>query len=396
MSRLLKQRYFIIDELGRGGMGVLYKARDIQLGGRLVAVKEMSQDELRPDQIVAASQAFEQEALMLAHLMHPHLPSIHEHFAEAGCWYLVMEFIDGQALEDYRRAQGGKLLVEEVLDSGMQLCSVLDYLHTRQPSIIFRDLKPRNIMRTPDGHLYLIDFGIARHFKRDQARDTAIAYSKGYAAPEQYGETQTTARSDIYSLGATLHHLLSGNHPALTPFRFTPIPAQGETKLSQLNTLIMQMVEMDESKRPPSMAEVKLRLQRIAAQQATGQISSSRSGGKTPLIPKQQAPVHVAPSSASRLSQSGILPATAPSSSQSLQRPISRRSVLIAVAGVVAAGGGITVTVELVNKFNYDQNHLLTLETFTGQSGTIYSVAWSPDGKRIASSGDNVQVWKAS
>src|SRR5438876_3995810 len=110
--------------------------------------------------------------------------------------------------------------MEEALDAGMQLCSVLGYLHACQPPIIFRDLKPANIMRTAESNLYLIDFGIARHFKPGQARDTVAFGSPGYAAPEQYGQAQTTPRSDIYSLGAILHQLLSGNDPSVAPFRF--------------------------------------------------------------------------------------------------------------------------------------------------------------------------------
>src|SRR5207245_3375579 len=102
---------------------------------------------------------------------------------------------------------------EEVIDIGIQLCTVLDYLHTREPSIIFRDLKPANIMRTANGHLYLIDFGIARHFKPGQSRDTMALGSPGYAAPEQYGRAQTTPRADLYSLGVMLQQLLTWNNP---------------------------------------------------------------------------------------------------------------------------------------------------------------------------------------
>jgi serine/threonine protein kinase len=142
MPHLLKQRYLITDTLGRGGMGVVYKAHDTQLRNRLVAIKEMQQSS--DDQM--AADAFKHEAEILAHLMHPHLPSIHEHFMESGYWYLVMEFIEGQTLEKYVQAKGGWLPYNEVIEIGLQLCTILDYLHTRQPPIIFRDLKPLNIM----------------------------------------------------------------------------------------------------------------------------------------------------------------------------------------------------------------------------------------------------------
>ena len=110
---------------------------------------------------------------MLARLQHPNLPNIFDHFGENGRWYLVMSFLQGETLENYLSGkQSGKLPLDEVIDIGIQLCTVLGYLHNQQPPIIFRDLKPTNIMRTPDGHIYLIDFGIARHFKPGQAKVT--------------------------------------------------------------------------------------------------------------------------------------------------------------------------------------------------------------------------------
>src|SRR6266699_3917283 len=135
-----------------------------------------------------------------------------------------MDFIEGETLENHlNKASQGYLSVQDALDIGSQLCSVLDYLHTRNPPIIFRDLKPSNVMRTPEGQLYLIDFGIARIFKQGQSRDTVALGSPGYAAPEQYGRAQSTPRNDIYSLGATLHHLLSGRDPSESPLVFPPL-----------------------------------------------------------------------------------------------------------------------------------------------------------------------------
>ncbi|EFH84908.1 serine/threonine protein kinase [Ktedonobacter racemifer DSM 44963] len=258
---LLKQRYLILSRLGQGGMGAVYRAADTQLGDRLVAVKEMSQKGLDPQEVAEAAAAFKREALMLAGLFHRHLPRIYDHFADAGRYYLVMDFIAGETLEEHRVKVGGKLLREEVLDIGLQLATVLDYLHSHQPPIIFRDLKPANVMRTPEGDLFLIDFGIARHFKAGQAKDTVAYGSAGYAAPEQYGKAQTTPQSDVYSLGATLHHLLSGHDPSLSPFRFASLFGAGTP--ADLGTLIARMVDMDVEKRPASMAEVKQELQRL-------------------------------------------------------------------------------------------------------------------------------------
>src|SRR6266704_1925567 len=229
---------------------------------------------MSPQEIIEATENFKREALLLAGLTHPNLPSIYDHFSEAGRWYLVMDFIEGETLEErLNKEPEGRLSVEEAQRIGIQLCTVLGYLHGRQPPIIFRDLKPANIMMTPDGHLYLIDFGIARHFKPGQAKDTIAFGSPGYAAPEQYGKAQTTARSDIYSLGATLHNLLTGIDPSLSPFQFAPLQQQGRPIPPGLESLIMQMLEMNEGKRPESMIAIKQQLQSIDRQHPTGHIN---------------------------------------------------------------------------------------------------------------------------
>lgn len=264
-GQLLQQRYHILHVVGQGGMGAIYKAEDTLFGNRLVAVKEMRQTGLDPQEIAETAEQFKQEALLLAGLKHPSLPSIYDHFAANGRWYLVMDFIEGETLEEHlNRAKGKVLPLPEVLDIGIQLSKVLGYLHTRPTPIIFRDLKPSNVMLTPDGNVYLIDFGIARLFKPGQAKDTVAYGSAGYASREQYGKAQTTPQSDIYSLGVMLHEMLSGNDPSAAPFQFAPlhIPEQPE-----LAALITQMLDMDVSKRPPSMAAVRQALERIADQQ---------------------------------------------------------------------------------------------------------------------------------
>ncbi len=266
-NQKLRGRYFILHKIAEGGFGAVYKAEDTMLGNRLVAIKEMSQRGLKSKQeIDESTKSFEREAFLLAGLMHPHLPGIHDHFEEDGHWYLVMDFIEGETLDKYLDTLK-KLPIEErvkkVIAIGIQLCTVLDYLHNQQPPIIFRDLKPLNIMRAADGHLYLIDFGIARHFKPGQPKDTIPLGSPGYASREHYGKVQTTPRSDIYSLGAILHQLLSGDDPSLLPFQFAPLSRLAIP--ADLGTLIMQMVEMDANNRPPSASYIKGKLQAIAA-----------------------------------------------------------------------------------------------------------------------------------
>src|SRR5437899_4490857 len=278
-NHLLKQRYRVISQVGKGGFGAVYKAADLQFGNRRVAIKEMSQSSLSTQELVEATAAFKREALLLAGLTHPNLPRIYEQFTDMGRWYLVMDFIEGETLEEHlSRLKDRKLPVEKVLEIGVQLCNVLEYLHMRQPPIIFRDLKPANVMLTVHGHVYLIDFGIARHFKPGQAKDTTALGSTGYAAPEQYGKAQTTPRADIYALRATLHQLLSGNDPADTPFQFASLQLPDHPTLSRLEKLIKQMIQMDTSKRPASIAAIKQELQSIATQQLIGKTNPLQAG----------------------------------------------------------------------------------------------------------------------
>ena len=260
---LLKQRYRILGPVGQGGFGAVYKAEDTQFDGRLVAIKEINLSVLTAQEVIEATDAFNREVLLLSGLAHPHLPRLCDHFTDAEHWYLVIDFIEGETLEQYLdKTLNGRLPREEVIAIGIQLCTVLDYLHTREPSIIFRDLKPANIMRTADRHLYLIDFGIARHFKPGQSRDTMALGSPGYAAPEQYGRAQTTPRADIYSLGVMLHQLLTGNDPAQPPFDLALSPLQDQP--DSLMALLLQMVAMDANKRPAGMSVVEQELKQIA------------------------------------------------------------------------------------------------------------------------------------
>jgi serine/threonine protein kinase len=277
LHTLFRDRYFIMSKVGSGGFGSVYKATDMQNEGRLVAIKEVDLLKLHPQVITEAIAAFQSEVSLLSQLDHPNLPRLYEHFQHPGRWYLVMDFIAGETLEEYQsRAPNRRLLLSEALDIGLQLCTVLDYLHSQQPPIIFRDLKPSNIMRTPTGQLYLIDFGIARYFKPGQAKDTVALGSLGYAAPEQYGKAQTTPRADIYSLGAVLHQLLTARDPSDSPFSFPPLRPQSHSDpgslsssmvdvlVNKLEVLIASMLDMDVTKRPPNVIYVKRELQVVS------------------------------------------------------------------------------------------------------------------------------------
>lgn len=215
----LAGRYSIVGLLGTGGMGAVYLASDSRIAGKTWAVKEMSDAALLdPQEKQAAIRAFQSEANLLASLDHPNIPKVVDSFSEAGKYYLVMDFVPGKTLEKMLEEQGASFSEQQVAEWGVQLCDVLDYLHSRQPPVIFRDLKPGNVILQPDGAIKLIDFGIARLFKPGRPGDTTLFGTPGFAAPEQHGRAQTDGRSDIYSLGVLLHHLTTGHDPAADPF----------------------------------------------------------------------------------------------------------------------------------------------------------------------------------
>ncbi len=413
---LLKQRYVIIKQIGKGGFGAVYQAEDTHFGNRTVAVKEMSQNGLKPEDIVSASEDFRREAHLLAGLIHPNLPRIYEHFTDTGRSYLVMDYIDGQALDEQLAQRYGKLLsIDKVLEIGIQLSDVLDYLHTRQPPIIFRDLKPANVMMTASGHLYLIDFGIARHFKPGKAKDTSALGSSGYAAPEQYGKAQTTPQTDIYGLGATLHQLLTGHDPSDTPFHFMPISLDNQPALAGLDTLIMSMVAIKVEERPASAALVKQQLQQFMTRLTVHrthqlpygipnayQTLPTRQPGQAGL-PAQRPPASNLPSlpmkvSAPKVARSSrINPQQIRPQSNTLYMCIGHTSRITSVVwspnGKYIASGSFDKTTHL-----WDANNGQNIRAHKAHMQRIQALAWSPDSTRIASASDDatVQIWDIS
>lgn len=282
---MLAGRYQLLSRIGQGGMGAVYKAADTKFNNRPVALKEMSRAGLPPARLKEAEAAFEHEAHLLADLLHPNLPRIYEHFTENERSYLVMDFIEGQTLEDYlEKVGGGPLPVEQVVRWATELCDVLNYLHTHQPPIIFRDLKPANVMIGDNGHIYLIDFGIARIFKPGKQHDTVALGSPGYAAPEQYGKAQSSPRSDIYSLGALLHHLLTGLDPSEQPFFFRPASQVNSAVNPALESLLRRMLEMDSERRPASAQEVSQALERATTKMTPAMLAGAVQSASDPLL----------------------------------------------------------------------------------------------------------------
>lgn len=213
---ILANRYTIHRPLGRGGMGAVYLASMEALGGKKVAVKEMELQGHNPAELQAALKQFQTEATFLANLDHPNLVSVSDFFAEGNRYYLVMAHVDGETLDQKLRQRGQVFEWSQVREWALTLCEVLHYLHTRTPPILFRDLKPSNIMLDRNGTLKLIDFGIARLGEAGSKTSTFLqgTGTSGFSPIEQYGGSGSTdARSDVYSLGATMYILLTGQVP---------------------------------------------------------------------------------------------------------------------------------------------------------------------------------------
>jgi len=259
---LLAYRYRILHQIGQGGFAIVYKAEDLFQKNRLLAIKQLNLGALSAQEMIDATDAYNREVTYLSHLQHENLPRVFDHFTDTNNWYVVMEYIEGKTLEEkLSAARNRPLSVKRTLEIGITLCTVLQYLHAQSPPIIFRDLKPANIMISRMGRLYLIDFGIARRYKQGQGKDTGALGSPGYAAPEQYGKSaQTTPQTDVYGLGATLQTLLTGKEPL--EFLAEGIPLKRSIP-QDLRTLLTRMLERDASKRPYDMDEVKLELQRL-------------------------------------------------------------------------------------------------------------------------------------
>jgi serine/threonine protein kinase len=251
----LQGRYNIIQFISQGGMAAVYLGADTRLGNRHVAVKEMNPANLPPSDQQWAITAFQQEAQVLAGLNHPAIARVVDFFQEGPFWYLVMEYVAGEALDVALSRFPRGLAEAQVLNWAAQLGSALDYLHQQYPPVIFRDLKPGNVMVQPDGTLKLIDFGIARYFKPGQNQDTLRLGTPGYAAPEQYGRGQTDARSDVYSFGVLLHQLLTGYDPALTPMNLPPIRSLRPDISGRIAQAVEQAMRPDPSQRYVSVRE---------------------------------------------------------------------------------------------------------------------------------------------
>jgi len=226
---VLRGRYKIIAPVGQGGMGAVYQAEDLRLKGRICAVKEIRPDpDATPEALAQSREQFHREASTLARLDHPNLPKVSDTFTEYQREYLVMDFVEGQDLRqimEQKRARGEFLDEGLVLEWVHQLCDALEYLHNQTPPVLHRDIKPANIKLTPGGLIKLVDFGLVKLLAGDDSSTVTVLQGRGtvaYTPLEQYGGDMghTDVRSDIYSLGATIYHLLTNQPPADAKYRF--------------------------------------------------------------------------------------------------------------------------------------------------------------------------------
>ncbi len=255
---VLDGKYEIWKEVGRGGMSIVYLARDNRLNKQW-AVKEIKNDGSKSTMTLL--KGLEREANILKNVDHPVLPRIVDIINQDGTIYVVMDFIEGTTISDRLKKEGAQPQ-DLVIEWGLQLASALDYLHNMNPPVIYRDMKPSNVMIKPEGGVKLIDFGTAKEYIIENNADTTALGTRGYAAPEQFGDSQgrgiynTDARTDIYNLGATLYHIVTGMNPCEPPYEMKPIREWNPSLSSGLEKIILKCTQADPNDRYQNCSEL--------------------------------------------------------------------------------------------------------------------------------------------
>ncbi len=251
IGSLVDGKYKILSEIGHGGMSVVYMAIN-EKANKTWAIKEVRKEGVNDFKSVKQGLIVETE--MLKKLHHRFLPSIIDVIDMDDSFIIVMDYIEGNSLH-HRLKEYGAQPQESVIQWSMELCDVLGYLHSRTPAIIYRDMKPANVMLKPDGHITLIDFGTAKEFKEFNVKDTISFGTIGYAAPEQFGG-KTDARTDVYCLGATMYHLVTGKDPSAPPYEIRPIREINPALSNGLERIIQKCIQREPDKRYQSCAEL--------------------------------------------------------------------------------------------------------------------------------------------
>lgn len=253
IGSIVDGKYKILNKIGQGGMSIVYLAMN-ERANKPWAIKEIRKDGVSNYEVVKQNLIAETD--ILKRLNHPNLPSIIDVIDCDDTFLIVMDYIEGKPLSEALNREGAQPQ-EKVIEWAKQICDVLGYLHSRVPPIIYRDMKPSNVMLKPDGDIMIIDFGTAREYKSASIADTTCLGTQGYAAPEQFGgQGQTDARTDIYCLGATLYHLITGHNPCLPPYEMYPIRQWNPTLSSGLEEIILRCTQKNPNDRYQSCAEL--------------------------------------------------------------------------------------------------------------------------------------------
>lgn len=254
VGQVIDDKYEILKLVGRGGMSKVYLAMDKRLNKQW-AVKEIEKRAKDGNNEVVIQSAIA-EANLIKQLDHPAIVRIVDIIDNGNVIYIIEDYIEGETLSTILE-ENGPQPQEAVIDWAKQICEALEYLHTRKPPIIYRDMKPGNVMLKPDGNIKVIDFGIAREYKDKSLADTVSLGTKGYAAPEQFGgQGQTDARTDIYCLGVTLYHLLTGQNPCEPPYEIYPIRHWNPQLSAGLEAIIQKCTQLNPDDRYQSCTEL--------------------------------------------------------------------------------------------------------------------------------------------
>ncbi|MCC7353645.1 MAG: protein kinase [Anaerolineae bacterium] len=287
---VLRSRYKVMELVGQGGMSAVYRAEDLRLRGRQCALKEILPEQISAGgPVIQAQEQFYREASVLARLDHPNLPKVSDYFNHKGRDYLVMDFVPGRNLKelmDEARRASQFLDEKQVLNWTLQLCDALEYLHSQEPPVLHRDIKPSNIKLTPRGTIKLVDFGLVKLLAPDDSRTVTVVQGRGtvqYTPLDQYGGDtgHTDIRSDLYSLGATLYHLLTCAQPAdakqrfLKPGSLVPPRSINPAISATTERAILQAMAMHPDERPSNMASFRSILFPTEAEKTTRTASAN-------------------------------------------------------------------------------------------------------------------------